>query len=338
LASSTLWVGSASAMALIVCSCATAASSASTSPRAHGSIQHVVIIVKENHSFDNYFGSLESPPLFLPHCTSHVAQVNCQYDSSDIPAYYVYARNFGYADTYFTDVRGPSWPNDMMMTAGQSPLEADPPPPLSAWVCPTTCYDFPTIGDRLSDAGVTWRNYGEQIYDPFRSIRHYTNDRVHNVDVTQVFDDLNSGNLPAVAWVRPSGPDSEHPGYDVQRGEKWSVNVINAIMRSDFWSSTAILVTWDDAGDVVDHVPPPVVEQSATGKPIRYGLRVPLLVLSPFTPAGTVSHQLLSHVSMLRFIEDLFHIDALTFRDRNANGLDMFFDFSKPPRSPLVVG
>src|SRR5437588_135054 len=86
----------------------------STWPPTVGSIRHVVIIVKENHSFDNYFGSLQSPPLSLPHCTSLVAQVNCQYDGSDIPAYYAYARNFGYADTYFTDVRGPSWPNDMM--------------------------------------------------------------------------------------------------------------------------------------------------------------------------------------------------------------------------------
>jgi len=301
------------------------------------SIQHVVIVVKENHSFDNYFGSLESPPVSLPYCTSLVAQVGCQYGSSDIPSYYRYARDFAYADRYFTDVRGASWPNDMMMTAGQSPLLDDPSPPLSTWVCPVTCYDFLTIGDRLSDAGISWRNYGEQLYDPFRSINRYANDHIHNVDVTQLFDDLASGNLPAVAWVRPSGPDSEHPGYNIQRGEKWSVNVINAIMRSKFWFSTAILVTWDDAGDVADHVSPPVVERSATGKAIRYGLRVPLLVLSPFTAAGTVSHQLMSHVSTLRFIEDLFHLEPLTARDRVANGLSAFFDFSQPARSPLVV-
>ena len=306
-------------------------------PPNSGSIQHVVIVVKENHSFDNYFASLESPPVALPHCGSLTDQGSCQYDSSDIPAYYQYARAFAYADRYFTDVRGPSWPNDMMMTAGQSPLAADPPPPLSTWVCPTTCYDLPTIGDRLSDAGISWRNYGEGLYDPFRSIQRYAVDRVHNVDVTQLFDDLSSGNLPAVAWVRPSGPDSEHPGYSIQRGERWSVNVINAIMRSPYWSSTAILVTWDDAGDVADHVSPPVVERSASGKAFRYGLRVPFLVLSPYTAAGTVSHELLSHVSMLKFIEDRFHLQPLTARDRNANGLYAFFDFSQPARKPLIL-
>jgi phospholipase C len=302
------------------------------------SIKHVVILVKENHSFDNYFGSIENPPLSLPHCDSRVEQVGCQYDSSDIPSYYQYTRTFGYADNYFTDVRGPSWPNQMMMIAGQAPLVDDPPLPLTTWVCPMTCYDFPTIGDRLSDSGVTWRNYGEQIYDPFRSILRFETDQVHNVGVPQFFDDLVAGTLPAVAWVRPPPTESEHPGYDVGQGEQWSVNVVNSIMRSWYWSSTATLITWDDAGDVADHVVPPVLERSDTGKPIRYGHRVPLLVISPFTPASTVSHQLLSHVSLLKFIEDLFHIEPLTFRDRTANGLSSFFDFSLPARSPLILG
>jgi phospholipase C len=297
-----------------------------------------VILVKENHSFDNYFGSLESPQLSLPHCSSRTAQVRCQYDSTDIPAYYQYARVFGYADNYFTDIRGPSWPNHMMMIAGQSPLVADPQLPLTAWECPITCYDFPTIGDRLSDSGVTWRNYGEQIYDPFRSISRFETDQVHNVGVPKFFDDLGTGTLPAVAWIRPSPTESEHPGYDIGQGEQWSVNIVNAVMRSPYWSSTVILVTWDDAGDVADHVVPPVIESSDTGKPIRYGFRVPLLVISPFTRAGTVSHQLLSHVSLLRFIEDLFHIEPLTSRDRTANGLTSFFNFSLAARSPLILG
>jgi phospholipase C len=155
--------------------------------------------------------------------------------------------------------------------------------------------------------------------------------------VPQFFDDVSSGTLPAVAWVRPSGPESEHPGYDIVKGEQWTVNIINAIMRSRFWSSTALLVTWDDAGDVIDHISPPVVEKSPAGTPIRYGFRVPLLVISPFTAEGTVSHELLSHVSLLRLIEDQFRTEPLTVRDRTANGLKAFFDFSKPARSPVVL-
>jgi hypothetical protein len=68
-------------------------------------------------------------------------------------------------------------------------------------------------------------------------------------------------------------------------------------------------------------------------------LRIPsaLLVISPFTATGTVWHQVLSHLSLLNFIEDLFHLQPLTFRDRGANGLAAFFDFSKPARSPLIL-
>jgi phospholipase C len=303
----------------------------------YSAIKHIVIVVKENHSFDNYFGALEDPPLSLPHCESRTVQVDCQYGETDIPAYYSYARSFGYADNYFTDILGPSWPNHMMMIAGQTPLIRDPAGPTSGWICPAICYDFPTIADRLQDSEVSWRNYGDKIYDPFLSIDRFANDHVDNAQEQQFFGDVSAGSLPAVSWVRPSGPESEHPGYDVRKGEDWTVGVIDAIMRSSYWASTAVLVTWDDAGDVVDHVSPPVVERETSGAPIRYGHRVALLVISPFTHQGTVSHTLLSHVSLLRFIEDVFHVQPLTSRDRSANGLSDFFDFSQPPRGPLVL-
>ena len=148
-----------------------------------------------------------------------------------------------------------------------------------------------------TDAGVTWRNYGTKLYDPFLSIDRYATDTEHNADELRFFDDVSAGMLPSVVWVRPSAPESEHPGYDISQGEQWTVGVVNAIMRSSYWSSTAILLTWDDAGDVVDHVPPPVVEREGSGVPIRYGHRVALIVISPYTPAGTVSQVLLSRPS-----------------------------------------
>jgi len=321
---------------LALTACATSSTSAPKVAPAT-SIKQVVIIVKENHSFDNYFGGLEDPVLQLPHCPSLAAQAGCQYASTDIPAYYDYAQEFGYADMYFTDIRGPSWPNDLMMIAGQTPLASDPPPPLKTWVCPTTCYDLPTIGDELTQADVTWRNYGLKLYDPFLSIKRYATDSVHNVDGDNFFNDVSEGNLPAVSWIRPDPGVSEHPGYDIRVGERWTVNVVDALMRSQYWSSTAILITWDDAGDVPDHVAPPVLERTASGKALRYGYRVPLLVISPFTHQGQVSHQLLSHVSLLKFIENIFHLPSLTSRDRDAASPDEFFDLDMAPRAPMFV-
>ena len=314
-----------------------ASSNDGSSGSSQSPIRHIVIVVKENHSFDNYFNSLETPPRQLPHCASMTEASDCEYGSSDIPAYYRYASDFGYGNRYFTDIRGPSWPNLMMMIAGQTPLLDDPAAPTTEWTCPHYCYSFPTIGDRLSDAGVTWRNYGTKLYDPFLSIDRYATDTEHNADELRFFDDVSAGMLPSVVWVRPSAPESEHPGYDISQGEQWTVGVVNAIMRSSYWSSTAILLTWDDAGDVVDHVPPPVVEREGSGVPIRYGHRVALIVISPYTPAGTVSQVLLSHVSLLRFIEDVFQVRSLTFRDQTANGLSEFFDFTRAARPPEIL-
>jgi phospholipase C len=321
----------------VLSGCGTAPTDATPAQPIRHSIDHVVVVVKENHSFDNYFGSLEAPPLVLPHCPSVVSQARCQYSSADIPAYYQYAQQFSYADMYFTDVRGPSWPNDMMMISAQSPLTEDPAPPLSTWSCPTTCYDLPTIGEELTDAHISWRNYGEELYDPFRSIRMYAQDTVHNVGVPELFTDLDSGGLPAVSWVRPAPKVSEHPTFDIRAGEQWTVSVVDAIMKSRFWSSTAIFITWDDAGDVVDHVSPPTVERLPSGQAFRYGDRVPLLVISPFTRAGTISHRLFSHVSLLKFIEDRFHLKPLTFRDASANSLSEFFDLSAAPRDAAIL-
>lgn len=300
-------------------------------------IDHVVIVVKENHTFDNYLGSLQGPGR-LPRCTSYIEQQACSYDESDLPAYYRYAREFGLGDRYFVDVNGPSWPNHMMMVAGRTPLLVNPTVSSGpGWMCPTTCYDFPTIGDSLSGAGVSWRSYGEAIFNPFRAVRHLATDNVHNQPGSAFFEDVAAGRLPAVSWVRPDYPSSEHPGYDVRQGETWTVDVVNAIMRSRFWVTTAVLVTWDDGGTSTDGVTPPAVEVGSDGGQLRYGPRVPFLVISPYTPAGFVSHRVLSHVSTLRMVEARFGLTSLTQRDAQADDLGEFFDFSRPARPPLVL-
>jgi phospholipase C len=305
-------------------------------------IRHVVILYKENHSFDNYFSSLEPVAgQALPHCPSFLEQPQpCQYTKDDIPGYYRYAQAFGLADRYFVDVNSESWANHMMMVAAQTPLFNNPEVQSINgvnWECPRICYDFLTIADELNQAHVSWKNYGEAIFNPFRAIRHLAGDNVHNVGDAKVFEDLGQGGLPAVSWVRPPFPDSEHPGYDVREGEQWTVDVVNAIMRSPYWSSTAILVTWDDAGDVPDHITPPLIEKTPQGGRFRFGSRVPLLVLSPYTPAGYVSHEILSSLSTTRFIESLYGLQALNQRDASANNLDQFFDFKLKPRRPLIL-
>ena len=108
------------------------------------------------------------------------------------------------------------------------------------------------------------------------------------------------GTLPAVSWVTPSQAVSEHPPALVSDGQAYVTALVNAIMRSPDWSSTAIFLAWDDWGGFYDHVVPPHVDANG------YGLRVPALVISPYARRGYVDHQVLSFDAYLKFIEDDF--------------------------------
>ncbi len=105
--------------------------------------------------------------------------------------------------------------------------------------------------------------------------------------------------LPNVSWIVPSQEVSEHPPAKISTGQTYVTTLINQVMRSPCWGSTAIFVSWDDWGGFYDHVDPPTVENG-------YGLRVPGLVISPYARRGYIDHQQLSHDSYLKFIEDDF--------------------------------
>ena len=152
--------------------------------------------------------------------------------------------------------------------------------------------------------------------------------------------------LPAVSWVIPSNRVSEHPPSLVTRGQTFVTSVINAIMRSRDWDSTAIFLAWDDWGGFYDHVVPPVVDVNG------YGLRVPGLVISPFARRGYVDHQVLSFDAFAKFIEDDFlrssRLDPKTDGRPDPRptvretvpvlgNLVRDFNFDQTPRPPLIL-
>jgi phospholipase C len=109
-----------------------------------------------------------------------------------------------------------------------------------------------------------------------------------------------NGTLPSVVWITPAAPYSEHPPALVSRGQAYVTGLINALMRSPDWKSTAIFLSWDDWGGFYDHVVPPHVDENG------YGLRVPGMVISPYARRGFIDHQTLSHDAYIKFIEDDF--------------------------------
>ena len=111
---------------------------------------------------------------------------------------------------------------------------------------------------------------------------------------------VQNGTLPNVSWVIPNDRTSEHPPANITVGQTYVTGLINAIMNSPDWSSTAIFLAWDDWGGFYDHVVPPTVDQNG------YGLRVPGLVISPYAKKGYIDHQTLSFDAYAKFIEDDF--------------------------------
>jgi len=187
------------------------------------------------------------------------------------------------------------------------------------------------------------------IWNPLPSFDTVKADgEVGNVrDMSSFFQAARNGTLPAVAWLAPANRYSEHPPALVSTGQAYVTGVINAVMRSPDWSSTAIFLSWDDWGGFYDHVVPPHVDQNG------YGLRVPGIVISPYARRGFIDHQTLSHDAYVKFIEDDFlsgeRIDPRTdgrpdprpdVRERATilGDLRADFDFTQAARPPMTLG
>lgn len=109
-------------------------------------------------------------------------------------------------------------------------------------------------------------------------------------------------------------------------------DVINTIMKSKYWNSTAIILAWDDYGGFYDHVAPPKLDK------FGLGFRVPALVISPYSKPGYIDHTQYSFESILKFIEWRFGIPPHTYRDANANNLLNALDFGQRTlRPPHIV-
>lgn len=189
----------------------------------------------------------------------------------------------------------------------------------------------PTIGDRLDQKHVSWAWYSGGWNDAvaghpdplfqfhhqplayFRSYSEGTPGRAaHLRDESQLLEDLRKGALPAVVFVKPLGPDNEHPGYAaLLRGQQHVAELVAAIQKSPAWKSTVIVITYDEFGGRWDHVVPPKVDEWGPGT------RIPAIVVSPFARRGHVDHTPLETVSILKLIERRFRLAPLSARDAN---------------------
>jgi phospholipase C len=222
------------------------------------------------------------------------------------------------------------------------------------------CFEHATLSDLLDRPPhnpthpISWRYYAESATDIWtapNAIRHTCEPQGKpprctapqwvngNVVVwpAQILSDIDQKALPTVSWVIPTGQDSDHASTNQGTGPSWVASIVNAIGRSTYWDNTVILITWDDWGGWYDHVAPPI---SKTFGYYELGFRVPLLVVSPYTPAGYVSQRQHDFGSILRFVETAFDLGRIppgNFADARSDDLLDFFDFTKAPRAFVSI-
>ncbi|MFF4358815.1 alkaline phosphatase family protein [Streptomyces sp. NPDC001604] len=214
------------------------------------------------------------------------------------------------------------------------------------WVAGTPDLTGPTVFDRLEEAGVSWKFY-VQNYDPkqtYRSRDDLTTQTVrvplldiprfvdnrrlsaHIVDLGEYYRDLDRGTLPAVAFVASSGA-GERSARSVPAGQRLVRELTAQLMVSQYWSSSALLWSYDGSGGWYDHVKPPA------GR----GLRVPALLVSPYVTRGKVQHGQFEAASALRFVVDNWRLRPLGGRTTQARSLADAFDFSAAPRRAELI-
>ncbi len=204
---------------------------------------------------------------------------------------------------------------------------------------------LPTIGDRLSAAGVSWAWYSQgwddagaghpapsftfhhQAFVYFANYAPGTEARAaHLKDEKDLWRALRDGTLPSVAWFKPLDVYTDNAGEgSMLVAEKRIVELIEAVKASKAWPRTAIVISWDDYGGFFDHVAPPVIDRWGPSN------RVPTIIISPWAKRAHVDSTGYETVSILRFIEWRWGLAPLASRDANAANLLAAFDFAPPP-------
>ncbi len=376
-------------------------------------VEHIVVMMQENRSYDHYFGRLR-PKYGPPRGTTNpdplggdpikpfrqkryceVADLDHSWNGThrewnnavmdgftaenvdpddpsgsrtmgyytrrDLPFYFKLFKKFATSDSYFCSVLSQTFPNRYYLLAGTSFGHINNAfPNLSG-----PEWSQRTIFNLLDEATppVSWKIYYSDF--PFAALFGHVRAQLGtntvqmgaNDATNPLLLDAQNGTLPQVAFVDPTflgeGENDEHPPTNIQLGQAFTAKIINALMSGPAWQSTVIFLTYDEHGGYFDHVPPPAACTPDDIPPMlqpgdepgafdRYGIRVPVVAISPFSKRNYVSHGVYDHTSILRFIETRFDLPALTRRDANADPMLDFFDFAdppfaKPPRLPAAT-
>jgi phospholipase C len=288
-----------------------------------------------------------------------------------VEAYWSMARQYVLADRMFPTMFGGSFTAHLDLIASTTDLRdglsevdwptgmpwgCDAPPGTRTYTLnadreessgPFPCFtQFETLANLFDRANVSWAYYAPSVeggdaggrvwseFDSISTIRH-GRDWTRNVisPPSAILRDAASGHLRNVSWVIPTSGDSDHVGEGRDDGPSWVSSVVNAVGESKYWSSSAIVVLWDDWGGWYDHLPPPQLDYRGLGE------RVPCIIISPYARKSYVSHTDYEFGSVVRFVEEAFALPRLAslglgdgYTDERAYSITDSFDFKQKAR------
>jgi len=266
----------------------------------------------------------------------------------DLTFHYPLADAFTVCDNYFCSVLGPTHPNRLFALSGTNdPDGVAGGPVLTTNVSRNAIFSasWPTMPEALSNAGVSWKVYNPTgpAYRPsdpsalllsdnillyFKQYANKASSLYQNAflpTIPHFAQDVRKGTLPNVSWIIPRVGYDEHPPSASLIGEWFTHQIISALTANPaVWARTVLFITFDENDGLFDHVPPPTpppgtpgeyvtvnplpVEAGGFSGPVGLGVRVPMLVVSPFSRGGFVCSDTFDHTSMLRFLETRFGV------------------------------
>jgi phospholipase C len=290
------------------------------------------------------------------------------YTRADIPLYFDLADAFTLCDRYFASVLGPTDPNRVMWVAGSlDPAGEHGGPCLETRVADRATqfgkYDWPTMPERLTEAGVSWRVYQDAssltLLNPLLYFKNFLTGPDYLVDnarglISYPADfvaDIAAGTLPAVSWIMPTLPACDHPSTPPLLGEIFVAELLQIVSTNRaLWEKTAIIISYDENGGFFDHVVPPTPPPGTPGEylsmdhlpdqahghrgPVGLGFRVPALVLSPYSRGGFICSDVLDHTSQLKLLETRFGVEVPNlskWRHKTVGDMTKAFSFGRRP-------
>jgi len=254
------------------------------------------------------------------------------YPKGFLPALHTLASEYTVCDRWFSSLPGPTWPNRFFALSGTSNGRARMPegpsdPDLEGFFA----QDQVTVFDRLSEAKRSWKVY---FYDFPSSLLLTHQRRPENLQnyklINSFYEDVRSeSNVAEFIFIEPKyfGQDQndDHPPHNIIKAEKLIADVYNALRTSPAWSSTVLVIYFDEHGGFYDHVVPPAAvppdDQDKEYGFRQLGIRVPALIVSPWA-TKQVLHTQFDHTSVLKFLTDLWRLDRLGDRTSSANSIE----------------